>query len=445
MAGEGRIRMSVKEAKRVGIIEQVVKGEITQVKAGGILGITGRQVRRVLVRYKEGGVEGLIHRSRGKEGHNRIGEKDKILKIYHDKYPDFGPTFASEKLWEINKIRVNRETLRQWLIKEEGDHEWRRRPRPHKKWRERKLYFGEMLQMDGSHHDWLEGRGNGGKIVLMGYVDDATGKVYARFYRYEGVIPALDSIYRYIEENGIPRSVYLDKHSTYKTTRQPSIIEQLMDEGALTEFERAMKELGVEVIHANSPQAKGRVENRFNTFQDRLVKELRLAGITTIEGANKFLDKYLPKFNKRFAVSAKSDINLHRKMPARDILDSILCIKEERPLRKDSTIRYNKKAYLITNRISNRVNTVMVEERLNGKIYIRHRDRYLNYEEIEPRVKVSEEKVKLGKQTLKWRKYNKNSRPAKDHPWRMRRSSDYHIDLTEFNDIASEELLAKMA
>jgi len=445
MAGEGQIRMSVKEAKRVGIIEQIVKGEITQVKAGYIIGITDRQVRRVLVRYKEGGVEGLIHRSRGKEGHNRIGEKDRILKIYHDRYPDFGPTFASEKLWEINKIKVNRETLRQWLIKEEGEREWRRKARPHKKWRERKACFGEMVQMDGSHHDWLEGRGSKGKIVLMGYVDDATGKVYARFYEYEGVIPALDSMYRYMEENGVPQSVYLDKHSTYKTTRQPSIIEQLMDEGALTEFERAMKELGVKVIHANSAPAKGRVENRFRTFQDRLVKELRLAGITTIEEANKFLNRYLPKFNKRFSVSARLEVNLHRRMPPRHIVDGILCIKEERPLRKDSTIRYKKKAYLITNRISNRVNTVILEERLNGRIYIRHKGRYLDYKEIEPKVKVSEDKLKLGKQTIKWKKYNKDSRPAKDHPWRTYKSSDYHMDLNEFNDIASEELLAKMA
>lgn len=445
MTKEGIIRMSVKEAKRVGIIEQVVKGVITQVKAGGIIGVTDRHIRRILARYKEEGIKGLIHRTRGRESHNRIKEKDRILKIYHDRYPDFGPTFASEKLWEINRLKVNRETLRLWLIKEQGEREWCRKERPHKKWRERKECFGEMVQMDGSHHDWLEGRGGGGKIVLMGYVDDATGKVYARFYEYEGVIPAFDSMYRYIEENGIPQSVYLDKHSTYKTTRHQSIIEQLMDEEALTEFERAMKELGVEVIHANSPQAKGRVENRFNTFQDRLVKEMRLAGITTIDGGNKFVDKYLPKFNKRFAVSAKSEVDLHRRMPPRHILDGILCIKEERPLRKDSTIRYKKKVYLITNRISRRVNTVILEERLDGRIYIRHKGRYLDYKEIEPRVKVSEDKLKLGKQTIKWRKYNKNSRPAKDHPWRTYKSSDYHIDITDFEDIANKELLAEMA
>ncbi len=444
MAGEGEIRMSVKEAKRGGIIEQVVKGWITQVKAGGIIGVTDRQVRRILARYKEEGIRGLIHRSRGREGHNRIKEEQKILKIYHDKYSDFGPTFASEKLWEINKIKINRETLRLWLIREQGEREWCRKERPHKKWRERKECFGEMVQMDGSHHDWLEGRGSGSNIVLMGYVDDATGEVYARFYEYEGVIPALDSMYHYIEENGVPQSVYLDKHSTYKTTRHQSIIEQLMDEVALTEFERAMKELGVKVIHANSPQAKGRVENKFGTFQDRLVKEMRLVGVTKIEGANKFLNKYLPKFNKRFAVPAKSDIDLHRKMPLRHILDGILCIKEEKPLRKDSTIRYKKKAYLITNRISRRVNTVILEERLNGKIYIRHKDQYLDYKEIDPKVKVSEDKVKLGKQTIKWRKYNKNTRPAKYHPWRTHKPSDYHMDITDFNDIASKELLAKM-
>lgn len=445
MAEEDEIRMSTKEAKRVGIIEQVDKGEITQVKAGGIIGITDRQVRRILERYREEGIKGLIHRSRGHESHNRITGKDRILKLCNDKYPDFGPTFACEKLWELNKVRVNRETLRLWLIKEQGEHEWRRKERPHKKWRERKEYFGEMVQMDGSHHDWLEGRGDGSKIVLMGYVDDATGKVYARFYEYEGVIPAFDSMYRYIEKNGVPRSVYLDKHSTYKTTRHQSIIEQLMDEEALTEFERGMKELGVKVIHANSAQAKGRVENRFKTFQDRLVKEMRLAGIKRIEEANRFLDKYLPKFNKRFAVPARSDTDLHGKMPSRETLDGILCIKEEKPLRNDSTIRYKKKAYLITNRISRRVNAVILEERLNGKIYIRHKDRYLNYKEIEPKVKVSEDKLKLGKTTIKWRKYNKNSRPAKDHPWRTYRNSDYQIDITDFDNTGDELITADLA
>lgn len=443
MANGGEIRMSTKEVKRVGILQRLLEGEITQVNAGRVIGVSDRHVRRLIERFEAEGELGLIHRGRGKPGHRRIKEKGKILEICARKYSDFGPTFASEKLLEIEKINIGRETLRGWLLEKSSEYEWRRKKRPHKKWRERKECFGEMIQVDGSHHDWLEGRGP--KLVLMSYVDDATGHVYGRFYEYEGVKPALDSIYRYTEKYGIPQSIYIDRHSTYKTTRIQSIFEQLMDKEAMTQFQRAMKEVGVEIIFAYSPQAKGRVENKYKTFQDRLVKEMRLAGVKTKEEANKFLDKYLPKFNKRFSVLAKSDVDLHRKVLAKDKLDAILCIKEERSLRRDSTVRYNKKVYLITNRISNRVSRVMVEERLDGSIRIKHKDRYLDYKEIEPRVKVSEDKLKLGKQTIKWRKYNKNSRPAKYHPWRTRKSSDYHLDLNEFSDIASEELLAKMA
>lgn len=443
MAEGVEIRMSVKEAKRIGVIQRVIENSITQVKAGGILGLSTRQVRRITKRYEEEGERGLIHKLRGKLSGRRRRDRDKILEIYQKRYHDFGPLFASEKLFEIEKIKISHETLRKWLWGTGKEHGWIRRKRPHKKWRERREHFGEMVQVDGSHHDWLEGRGP--LLVLMGHTDDATGKVRARFYEYEGVKPAMGIMYRHIEKYGIPLSVYLDKHSTYKTTRHQTIKEQLMDEEAITQYERAMKELGVEVIHANSPQAKGRIENRFGTLQDRLIKEMRLKGISTMDGANKFLEEYLPKFNTRFSVPARSGIDLHRKAPDVCILKSILCIKEERVLKKDSTVRYKGKVYLITNQIDSRVNKVTIEDRLDGSIWIKHKDWYLKYKEIEPKVKVSEDKLKLGKQTIKWRKYNKNSKPAKDHPWRTYKSSDYHIDPTEFSDIASEELLAKMA
>lgn len=445
MAKGDMIVMSVKESSRVGIIQQVIKGKITQIKAGGMVGITDRQIRRLIGRVEAEGIRGLIHRSRGREKKLVAKKREKVLKMYKEKYYDFSPTFASEKLDELNGIKVDHETLRLWLIKEEGSstQQWRRKSRPHKKWRERKECFGEMVQMDGSHHDWLESRGP--ELVLMGYVDDATGEKFGRFYLYEGTVPAMDSFNEYIEKYGIPLSVYLDKHSTYKTTRHQTIFEELNDKKALTQFERAMGELGVKVIHAHSAPAKGRVENMFKTFQDRLVKEMRLANIKTLEEANRFLGEFLVKYNKRFRVLAKNPANLHRKKHAEDVLEAILCTKEERSLRKDSTVRYENKVYLITDRISNRVNRINVEQRLDGTIYIKHKDRYLNYKAVEPSVKVSEDKLKLGKKTIKWRKYNKNSKPAKDHPWRMHKSSDYHMDLNEFNDIASEELLAKMA
>lgn len=443
MAGGGEIRMSVKEAKRVGVIQRVLEKSITQVKAGGILGLCARQVRRIAGRYKSEGERGLVHRLRGKASGRRRKDKDKILEIYQKRYHDFGPLFASEKFFEIEKIKISNETLRKWLWELGKEHEWKRKKRPHRKWRERKECFGEMVQMDGSHHDWLEGRGP--ELVLMGYVDDATGEKFGKFYLFEGTVPAMGSFDKYVEKYGVPLSVYLDKHSTYKTTRHQTIFEELNDKKALTQFERAMRELGVKVIHAHSAPAKGRVENMFKTLQDRLVKEMRLANIKTLEEANKFLEKFLAKYNKRFRVLAKNPADLHRKKPAKYILETILCTKEERSLHKDSTARYEGKVYLITNNISNRVNRISIEKRLDGSIYIKHKDRYLKYKVIEPAVKISEDKLKLGKKIIKWRKYNKKSKPAKDHPWRTRKNSDYHIDINEFEDIASDEILAKMA
>jgi len=176
--------------------------------------------------------------------------------------------------------------------------------------------------MDGSHHDWFEGRGAG--CVFMGYIDDARGEVFGRFYPYEGTIPAMDSFKRYIKKNGLPMSVYLDKHTTYKSTAKPTIQDELNNTQPLSEFERALKELGVEVIHANSPQAKGRIERLFGTLQDRVVKEMRLRGIRTIEEANCFLEEYLPLYNSRFAVCPKGKDNLHRPVGRGLELDGIL-------------------------------------------------------------------------------------------------------------------------
>lgn len=439
MGKENRTLMSAKEWKRVDVIQKVDDGELSQVKAGKVLELCDRQIRRLVERFRAEGARGLLHRLQGRRGNHRIREKEKILKIYDKKYYDFGPTFASEKLWERDKLHVNHETLREWLL-ERGEHEWQRRQRPHKKWRERKASFGEMVQYDGSHHDWLEGRGP--ELVLMCSVDDATGKVYARFYEYEGVKPAFDSIDRYLEKYGVPQSIYLDKHSTYKTTRHKSIFEELNNKGVLTQFERAMKELGVRVIHANSPQAKGRVENRFKTFQDRLVKEMRLAGIKTLAQANKFLERYLPKFNKRFSVSARNKVDLHCKRPSRYILDSILSIKDERSLRRDSTVYHNKKVYLVTNRISRRVSKVTVEERLDGSIKIKHKGKYLKYREIEPSLLVKPEGEVISR-TSKRKSKKKSCKPAKGHPWRNYKR-DHYIDSCDYESLMGEKALANV-
>jgi len=221
------------------------------------------------------------------------------LKLCEDRYGDLGPTLAAEKVAERHGITVSAETLRGWLLTTGVTH-FRRRKRPHRAWRVRKAHVGELVQLDGSHHDWLEGRGPA--CVLMAYIDDASSRVNARFYQYEGTIPAMDSFQRYVQQYGLPLARYADKHTTYQSTAEPTVEEQLAGTEPQSQFGRALSELGVELIAAHSPQAKGRVERLFRTFQDRLSKELRRAGVTTLEDANRFLEAYLPRYNRRFAV-----------------------------------------------------------------------------------------------------------------------------------------------
>ncbi len=279
MAGKDIIKMSIKELKRLKIIQEAIDRHITQKTASSIIGITERQIRRITKAVRDEGEKGIIHKSRGMASNRRIPDKirSKVLMLYKKKYPDFGPTLACEKFSEIDDINISTESLRKWLI-EAGIWKRRRKRTRHRQWRQRKECFGQMVQMDGSHHDWLEGRGP--ELVLMGYIDDATSNTFARFYDYEGTIPALDSFKRYIKKYGIPQSVYLDRHTTYKSTKKFTGEEEL--EGlarAKSQFERALSELGVEVIHAYSPQAKGRIERLFGVLQDRLIKEMRLRGI----------------------------------------------------------------------------------------------------------------------------------------------------------------------
>jgi predicted RNA binding protein YcfA (HicA-like mRNA interferase family) len=313
---------------------------------------------------------------------------------------------ASEKLLEGHGLKVSDETLRKWLL-ESGDWKKVRRKGVHRQWRERKGHLGEMVQMDGSHHNWFEGRGC--ECVLMGYIDDATGEAFGRFYEYEGTMPAMDSFRRYIQRSGIPLSVYLDRHTTYKSPAKPSIEEELQGIEPLSEFERALGELGVEVIHAYSAQAKGRIERLFGTLQDRLVKEMRLRGIKSVEEGNGFLEEYWPIYNRKFAVEAKEQGDLHRSLSRGLNLDHILCVKAGRALRNDFTVAYNKKLYQIEESI--RAAQVQVHEKPDGSIVILSKDRSLRYREIVTRpVKEKKQPVRMGPK--------KTTIPPKDHYWR---------------------------
>ena len=380
---EEGILMTKRDLRRLKVIEQVLEKGLKQKQAAEALELSTRQIKRIVGRVRKEGAKGIIHRLRGKRSNRKHSEelKQKVLKLFTEKYEGFGPTLAQEKLEERNRIKINRETLRQWML-HEGLWQSQRKSSKHRQWRERKDSFGQMIQIDGSHHDWLEARGP--KLVLMGYIDDATGHVFGRFYDYEGTVPALDSFHHYARCYGLPHSVYMDRHSTYKgSSRKLTIEEELAGkEESLSEFGRAMEELGVKLIHAQSPQAKGRIERLFKTFQDRLIKEMRLEGIKTLEEANLFLEKYLPIYNRRFDRKPKSEGNLHRKPPKN--LGEILSIQTKRFLREDNTIRHTNQFYQILSRWpGRRPKEVTVQERLNGMLYLVHEGRELKYHPIQ--------------------------------------------------------------
>ena len=408
MTGEDMIMVRQGELRRLHVIQKVLEKVLKQRGAAEILSLSGRQIRRIVKRIRSEGGRGVIHKSRGRLSNRRISDltKEKVIKLYRAQYKDFGPTLASEKLLERDRIQISDETLRGWLI-EAGDWQRIRKKRKHRQWRERKPHYGEMVQMDGSHHEWFEGRGP--ECVLMGYIDDATGEVFGRFYGYEGTMPAMESFKLYIRKHGLPLKVYLDKHSTYKSTAKPSIEDELNDVEPLSEFERALKELGVEVSHAHSPQAKGRIERLFRTFQDRVIKEMRLRGIRTIEEGNTFLEGYLPLYNKRFSVGPREKEDFHRPLVKGLDLDAILCIKTQRSLRNDFTVAHNRKLYQIEDKIH--AAKVMVQDRINGSMRIYHKDRALRFKEITAR-------PLRQKKPLVIQKRIKPYTPPTDHPWR---------------------------
>ena len=406
--------MKNRELKRLKVIEQVIEKRLKQKDAGALLELSVRQIRRLIECVKKEGVKGLIHKLRGKTSNRRHEEKhkEKILNLCRKKYVGFGPTLVQEKLEELDNLYVNRETLRQWMVAE-GLWELERKGRKHRQWRERKGCVGEMIQVDGSHHEWLEERGP--KLVLMGYIDDADSDVFAWFYDYEGTMPAMDSFYRYTKRKGLPYSIYIDRLKAYKGGQDGKLsLEEALEgrDRSLSQFERALEELEIKVIHAQSPQAKGRVERLFRTFQDRLIKEMRLAGVKTKEEANQFLEAYLPKYNRRFSVRAREEANLHRPALRDQEMRQILSIQEKRVVRNDGTVRHETKLYQILNP-SKHLKEVTVQERIDGKIYMVWEGKDLAYRELKEAPRQNEAKPnKAGSK-------QKPNIPAMSHPWKV--------------------------
>jgi hypothetical protein len=326
--------MSSKERMRLDAMSRVKRRELSVVEAAELMSVSVRQARRLWKRFKACGDGGLLHRLRGRVSNHRFPEalRDRIVGRHQERYRDFGPTLACEKLAEEGLV-ISPDTLVA-MLKER--HLWQRQRKAgrHRRRRERKGHFGRMVQMDGSHHDWFEGRGMAKAwCVLMVMVDDATGRTYARFYPGETTEAAFDVLGRWVQAYGVPRSVYVDRHGIYRS-------EEAWDGSRPpTQFGRAMKALDVELILARSPQAKGRVERKHRVFQDRLVKELRLREISDLDQANELLERVvLPDLNRRYAVKAARAGDLHREAPAK--MAEMLCVQEERVVGQDWCVRW---------------------------------------------------------------------------------------------------------
>lgn len=378
--------MSVREFDRNHVIQNVLAKHLKQKHAARQLGLSTRQVRRLCRRARRDGKKGLIHGLRGKTSNHRLPEATvaRAVQLVKKNYPDFGPTFAQEKLLEVNRVTLSVSCLRNALIK---DGHWRtHKQHPfYRAWRERRPCVGELVQLDGSDHDWFEGRGP--RCVLLPYVDDATSLVlYGQFIPVEDTLNLMVATRAYLQTCGRPLAFYVDRDSIYKINRQATVDEELQDTQPLTQFTRAMGELGIEVITANSPQAKGRVERGHGTHQDRLVKELRLAGISTTEKANLFLrDVYFPKHNTRFAVAPANPANVHRPLLKSHRLHEILSLRSPRVLARDFTLRYQHRTFQLLADQPCRLRPgadIEVEMRIDGSTHLRFRECYLNFKPI---------------------------------------------------------------
>ena len=383
-----------------------------------MLGVSYRQAKRLARRYRAEGAKGLKHRSAGSPSHRARppAERARVLALVREKYSGpvdgrFGPTLAAEHLASEDGVTVHHDTLRRWMLTA-GLWSRARRRAPHRQRRERKAHFGELVQLDGSFHVWYETRAPRG--CLMNLVDDATGRTLARLGDEETIWAAVDVLRRWIEAYGVPLALYTDWKNVY--VRVPNAEEQTTGAVPLTQFGRMCASLGIHIIAASSPQAKGRVERNHGTHQDRLVKKLRRVGIADAAAANAFLDTtYLPEHNARFAQPPASEEDFHRRTPSRLTLDRVFQLEEPRVLSNDWVIRYDTRCLQVA-RQSHQAparSTVLVREAVTGAIEIRYRGRLMRWTEIPTPVKLPPVlRPRLSSAP------HRPARPSADHPWR---------------------------
>lgn len=409
-----KISLTPLERERYDIIRTCIDQDITNAEAGARLRLTVRQIRRLKRNIEKHGEEGILHGNRGRPS-NHVTHPETVSAsieyLNEKKHRDFGPTFAREQLARQGVV-LGVETLRTLMIKQElWKPRTRRGPAIHREWRERMSMYGELVQFDGSYHDWFE---NGEEACLLASIDDAAGEVSAVFEDNEGVHAVFRFWLAYFETHGLPVAIYLDKFSTYKVNHKNAVDNAEM----LTQFERAMTELNVRVICANSPEAKGRIERLFGTLQDRLVKEMRLRNIKRREHANRYLEnEYLADHNKRFSVTPRQEGDAHRPLTKelREKLSSIFSIQSERRVNNDYTIRFKSRWFQLEamqNTTVYKRDIVTIEERLDGTLYIRLNNTYLMYTELPERPKRIRMLVTaLTTEKPRWK-------PPFDHPWK---------------------------
>lgn len=414
--------MSARELSRVEVLSRVKAGALSLRSAATLLGVSYRQAKRLARRYGAEGAKGLTHRSAGRaSNHARpAAERARALALVGEKYSGpvamrFGPTLAAEHLASEDGITVHHDTLRRWMLAA-GLWSRARTRSPHRQRRERKAHFGELVQLDGSFHAWYEVRAPRG--CLMNLVDDATGRTLARLGGEETIWAAADVLRRWIEAYGVPLALYTDWKNVY--VRVPNAEEQVTGAAPLTQFGRMCAALGIQIIAASSPQAKGRVERNHGTHQDRLVKKLRRLGISDATAANAFLDTtYLPEHNRRFAQAPASPDDFHRRTPSRAALDHAFQLEETRVLSNDWVIRYDARYFQVA-RQSHQAparSTVVVREAVTGAIEIRYRGRPMRWTEIlapAPIVPAAARTARSPAATAP----RGCSRPNADHPWR---------------------------
>ena len=422
---KGIISMSMKETGRIAILERLMYKEIKQRHAAQMLSLSVRQIRRLVKRYKRLGVNGIPHRLRGRMSNNRCLNETglgQITEIIRTHYADFGPTLAHEKLTAHHGIAFSRETLRKAMISARLWKPKRRKYVTVHQMRERRSCEGELVQLDGSPHDWFEGRAP--VCTLLVYIDDATGKLkHLKFVVSESTAAYFMATKEYLTLHGKPLAFYLDKHGVFRVNTAKGGTAAVDDSNGVTQFGRAMQELTIELIFAESAQAKGRVERVNQTLQDRLVKEMRLKGITTLEQGNQYLPEFVRDFNRKFAVIPKEKANLHRLLVSHENLDRILSEQHTRILSKQLTLSYQNRIYQIkTDRptYAMRYAPVVVRVDREGIVTIEYKGKQLTYVVLtrQPKAEAVDSKhINLAVDRI--RKAVEIHKPKATHPWRQ--------------------------